>query len=100
MPRPLYSWRKSSWHPSDRRLGGPQSWPGEEKNLLLLLGIEPLFLDYPACGQFRILHCVSLNINIKKKIIQAVDLNVYTAKKDMVLELIFLNIMIYDNIFY
>jgi transposase InsO family protein len=35
------TWGKS--HPMDRRQGVPQSWPGhcEEKNLLLLLGLEP-----------------------------------------------------------
>jgi hypothetical protein len=94
MPRPLYSRRKSSWHPSNGRLGGPQMWPGKEKNLLLLLRIEPLFLDHPACGQFKILHCISLNNQYKK--IQAAELNVYMVKKHMVLEF-FLNIMIYEH---
>jgi hypothetical protein len=43
-PRPLYPQRKSSWHPLDRRLGGPKSLSergGEEKNFQPLPGLEP-----------------------------------------------------------
>jgi hypothetical protein len=43
MPWPLYLWGKSSLHPLDRRLCGPQSQSGcceVEKNLLPLLGIQ------------------------------------------------------------
>jgi hypothetical protein len=32
---------KSPWYPLDRRLGGPQSWPGEERNSQPLPGLEP-----------------------------------------------------------
>jgi hypothetical protein len=43
-PQPLYPQGSNSWHPSDRRLGGPQSQSGhsggEEKNSQPLSGLE------------------------------------------------------------
>jgi hypothetical protein len=39
-PRPLYSQGKSPCYPLNRRLGGPQSRAGEEKNIQPLPGLE------------------------------------------------------------
>jgi hypothetical protein len=48
MLQPLYPQGKSSWYPSDRRLGGPQSQSGhggEEKNSQPLPRLEPLIIQ-------------------------------------------------------
>jgi hypothetical protein len=48
-PSPLYPQRKSLWYSMDRRLGGPQSWPGhgvEEKNSQPPPEIEPPIIHY------------------------------------------------------
>jgi hypothetical protein len=50
-PLPLYPRGNSSHYPLYRRLGEPQSGSeryGEDKNLLMLLGIEPRLLSRPA----------------------------------------------------
>jgi hypothetical protein len=50
-PQPLYSQRKSSWYPLDRRLSGPQSRSGrdsKEKNSQPPPVIEPQNSDRPA----------------------------------------------------
>jgi hypothetical protein len=52
MPLLIYNWENSPppQYPLDRMLGGPQSLSGhcgEEKNLLTMLGIEPLLLSHP-----------------------------------------------------
>jgi hypothetical protein len=50
-PRPLYPRGKSPGNTLDRRLGEPQSRSGrcgEEKNTMVLPGIEPRFLDRSA----------------------------------------------------
>jgi hypothetical protein len=39
-PRPLYPQGNILWYPLDRRLGGPQSRGGEEKNSQPLPGLE------------------------------------------------------------
>jgi hypothetical protein len=47
-PRPLYPQEKSRWYPSDRRLGGLQSWSGRgggEKNSQPLPGTEPSIIQ-------------------------------------------------------
>jgi len=50
--QPVYPEGENFQYPSGRRLGGPRNWDGpfiegKNKNLLLLLGIEPWFLSYP-----------------------------------------------------
>jgi hypothetical protein len=50
-PQPLYPQGKSPWYPLRRRLGGPQSRPGqcgEEKNSQPLPRLEPPY--HPACS--------------------------------------------------
>jgi hypothetical protein len=44
-PRTLYPQGKSSWYPLDRRLGGPQSRSGEERDSQPLPGLEPLIIQ-------------------------------------------------------
>jgi hypothetical protein len=59
-------------------LGGTQGWYGhcgEEKNLLLLLGIEPRFLGCPACSLYSILTGISSSLGAltKEKLVEILN---------------------------
>jgi hypothetical protein len=60
--RPLYPERKCPWYPKNGMVSGHQSCSesfGEEKNICLVPGIEPIFLGCPARNPVTILTALS-----------------------------------------